>query len=615
MDRRTVIVTTAGHVDHGKTTLIKALTGIDLDTLPEEKARGITVALGFAHLDLGDTRVAFVDVPGHESLVRTMAAGAHGVDAAMLIVSAAEGVMPQTREHAAILSLLGVPDGLVVLTHADQVDEDMLALAAADVEDLTRGTFLEGRPVLPVSSVTGAGLDALREALTRLPLRPRTADGAFRLPVDRVFVRPGFGTVVTGTTIGGRLKDGASVRILPDGATARVRGVQVHGDKVGEVGPGVRAALNLAGLDREELTRGAVVVLGEVPCVSVIDVHYRHVSDEVAMLDGAPVRLLLGTSERDGHLHLADARELLVDGDTAYAQLRLDSPLPCCPGDRFVLRRASPATTLGGGEVVDPWATRMPRKAREGWGAELARLHAGDVAVWLERVGEVGMPVAEWRARTAVAAGITLGDRVLDELVVARLITLVTQALLRFHVENPLARGAARRELRRERLANLSDATFDALLERVATSGAVALEGPLVRVVGWEVALTPAQQALQARIGEAVEAAGAEGVASEDLREPFPEPATEALLRLLEDQGAVVRVAGLGWVGARALAALRDGLSAWFDGHDRPLTPAEFRDQFGLTRRTTIPWLEWLDKQGWTKRTQDGRGAGASLRD
>lgn len=613
MERRTVIVATAGHVDHGKTSLVKALTGIDLDTLPEEKARGITVALGFAHLDLGDVRVAFVDVPGHESLVRTMAAGAHGVDAVLLIVSAVEGVMPQTREHAAILSLLGVPDGLVVLTHRDQVDDEMLALAVADVEDLVRGTFLEGRPVLPVASITGDGLDALRDALPHLQARAREAHGPFRLPVDRVFVRPGFGTVVTGTTLGGRLRDGATVRILPDDVTARVRGIQVHGARVTEAGPGQRTALNLANLDRDDLARGAVIVSGPVPCVSIVDVFYRHVSGEVPLEDGAPVRLLLGTAERDGHLHVADARELLVDGDTTYAQLRLDAPLPCCPHDRFVLRRASPATTLGGGEIVDPWASRMPRKLREVWGADLARLHGGDVTVWLERAGESGVPRADWHARTTVSAGVVLGDRVFARPIAGRLEGLVIQALGDFHTTHPLALGAARRELRRERLGNLDEGTFDALLERVAASGAVVLEGPLVRRHGFTVELTPAQQALKVALSAALEEAGVEGTTSEALAERFPDDAVEALLRLLEAEGALARVGGLGWVGAGVLAGLRTALAAWFVSSQGPLTPAEFRDRFGLTRRTTIPWLEWLDKQGWTRRTPDGRGAGPSL--
>ena len=328
---------------------------------PEEQARGITIALGVTPLSLADGRtLGLVDVPGHERLVRTMVAGATGIDAVLLCVSAVDGAMPQTREHLAILDLLGVRQGAVVLTMADLVDEDLLELATEDVAETVVGTFLEGRPIVPFSAVTGAGKEQVLATLAAFEDSPRTSDGPFRLPIDRTFMRPGFGTVVTGTTWSGRLEDGATVSLLPGAASARVRGIEVHGEKVSEATAGRRTALNLAGIDGEAVSRGLVVVHGDVPETSMIDVRYHHLSDAPPLADGASVRVLLGTAERLARFVVAEAPAPSLDnvevepGRSVWAQLRLDQPLPSLPGDRFILRRPSPQSTLGGGEIVDP---------------------------------------------------------------------------------------------------------------------------------------------------------------------------------------------------------------------------------------------------------------------
>lgn len=608
-----LVIGTAGHIDHGKTTLVRALTGTDLDTLPEEQERGITIALGFAPLTLTDGRLAgFVDVPGHERLVRTMIAGATGIDAVILCVSAVDGAMPQTREHLAILELLGVPAGAVVVTMADLVDEEMLELAVEDVKDAVAGTFLDGAPVIATSSVTGQGLDALRDHLATLAPRPRRREGPFRLPVDRAFSRPGFGTVVTGTTWSGTLRDGAIVTLLPGSDTARVRGIEVHGASVDEALPGRRTALNLAGIETAQVPRGTVVATEGVPCASMIDVAYRHLDDAPPLADGASVRVLVGTAERIGRVVLADVRPELPAGARGFLQLRLDAPMPCLPGDRFVLRRTSPVTTLGGGEILDPWAPKLRSRHREEAARELARLQGGDLRVWLQRAGEEGLDPKDWARRAPGVDAVVLGGRAFGAPVVARLSGLLLDAVARFHLDQPLALGAQRRELHRGRLAHLDERVFDALLARLAEQGGLVVDGAMVRAPGFAVALDPAQAALAERVVGSIAGAGLDGLRPKALHEAHPEPEVAALLRVLDAGGRIRSIDKVGWVVPEAIEGLRAHVVTHFEGNDELATGA-FKDLTGLTRRAAIPWLEWLDAQGWTRRDGDVRRAGPRL--
>jgi len=605
-----LVVGTAGHIDHGKTTLVRALTGRDLDALPEEKERGITIALGFAPLDLDDARrVGLVDVPGHERLVRTMIAGVTGIDAVLLCVSAVDGAMPQTREHLAILELLGVPAGAVVITMADLVDEEMLELAVEDARDAVADTFLADVPVIATSAHDGRGLDELRRVMGTFTPRARPTTGPFRLPVDRAFSRPGFGTVVTGTTWSGTLADGSTVQLLPGEQTARVRGIEVHGGSVDVAMPGRRTAVNLSGIDTQAVPRGTVIAQGVVPCPQMIDVHYRHLPDAPTLSDGDPVRVLLGTAERLGRIALADVRLEIPGGATAFAQLRLEAPLPCMPGDRFVLRRTSPLQTLGGGEVIDPWAPKLRRKAREDAGKELLRLQKGDVMVWLERAGEDGLSPDDWARRAPEVVVEPLGGRVYAPKVVARLKGLLLEALATFHTEQPLALGAPRRELHSGRLAHLPDKVFDALLARVADRGAAIMDGALVRAAGFEVRLDEATTALAERLGASIAAAGIGGLRPKEVHEAHPEPEVAALLRVLEGRGEIVQVDKVGWVAPAAVDDLCARVRAWFDRHET-LSTGEFKDLTQLTRRAAIPWLEWLDARRITLRQGDHRVAG-----
>jgi len=608
-----LVVGTAGHIDHGKTSLVRALTGEDLDALPEEQERGITIALGFAPLELGGGRRAgLVDVPGHERLVRTMISGVTGIDAVLLCVSAVDGAMPQTREHLAILELLGVPAGAVVVTMADLVDEEMLELAMEDARDTVAGTFLDGAPVIATSAEDGRGLDTVRGHLATLSPRPRDAEGPFRLPVDRSFVQQGFGTVATGTTWSGTLDDGATVRLLPGDGTARVRGIEVHGEAVSRATPGRRTALNLAGVDTDAVSRGTVVAHGAVPCPHMIDVAYRHLASAPPLADGDPVRVLLGTAERLGRIVLADVRAELPGGAEAFAQLRLDAPLPCLPGDRFVLRRTSPLETFGGGEILDPWAPKLRRKHRERVGRELARLAGGDPMVWLERAGEHGLAPADWARRAPDTAAEVLGGRCYAPTVVARLTGALLEALTTFHSEQPLALGAPRRELHSGRLAHLPDKVFDALLARVADSGSAVMDGAMVRAAGFEVRLDEPTAALAEAVFTSVAEAGIGGLRPKEVHGAHPEPEVAALLRVLEGRGRIRSVDGVGWVTPEAVADLRERVRGWFADHDA-MSTGEFKELTGLTRRAAIPWLEWLDARKWTVRQGDQRVGGPKL--
>ncbi len=616
-DDRPLLLGTAGHIDHGKTSLVRLLTGQHLDTLPEEQERGITIALGFTPLDLPDgRRVALIDVPGHERLVRTMIAGATGLDAALLVVSAVDGVMPQTREHLAILQLLGLQRGIVAVTMADLVDEELLELAFVDVEDAVAGTFLEGAPTIATSAEDGRGKDALLDAIAALPRNAPQEHGPFRLPVDRTFSRSGFGTVATGSAWSGTLTDGATVHLLPGDTTARVRGIEVHGEPSEVARAGRRIALNLAGIDTDAVSRGVVVTDSDaVPCPHVLDVTYTQLASMGALDDRTSVRVLLGTTECIGRLHIAADRDQVPPGVTVMAQLRLDQALPCMPGDRFVVRRTSPMETLGGGRVVDPWAPKMRRRDRVAHGEGTQRLADGDPVVWLERAGDLGLSTSEWTVRRGGVQGpaadeprgaTTIGDRVLARSVVGRLQGALLEALLAFHEEHPLALGAQRRELKRGRLGHLPDRLFDTLVDSLVDATRVQIDGPMVRAAGFAVELDAEQRALRDDVLQTIVTAGLAGVSPKSLHATHPEPEVAALTKLLEDDGEVLQVASVGWVATPARDALLQRLQGWFASNE-VLSPGDFKSLTELSRKTAIPWLEWLDKGRYTAFGAEGR--------
>lgn len=595
---------TAGHVDHGKTSLVRALTGVDLDRLPEEKARGITITLGFVPLRLPGGRTAgLVDVPGHEKLVRTMVSGASGMDAAMLCVSAVEGVMPQTREHLDVLRLLGVAHLVVAVTMADQVDEELLALAAEEVREVLAATPWSNAPIVPTSAVTRRGLDELVAELDRLPSSHRPVNRPFRLPVDRAFVRRGFGTVVTGTAWEGTLTDGAEVELMPGSVRARVRGIQVHGESVGEAHAGSRTALNLTGVEIEDVGRGLwVVTAGSVPDTRVVDARYTHLETAPLLVGEPGVVVLHGTREVAARI-LPIAGEGLEPGDARFVQLHLSEPLPCLPGDRFVARRSSPSMTLGGGVVLDPWAPLVRKKRHAETEAELERLMAGDTGVFLERAGFEGLSEPECRSRLKAEAGLRIGERRYADAVVGELRSALLGGLAERHTTEPLAPGVNRKSMQVGVLKALEDRAFLAFLDAEAAAGRIVLEGGRVRLPDWRVTLSAEQEAWRTRVVEVAALAGFDGA---DL--PAERPDRDALVFLLRDRGEIELIAGRVFA-ATVLLRLQKEVSAFLD-RGEPLDPAAFKELTGQSRRTAIPLLEWLDARGVTKRKGDVRVRG-----
>lgn len=601
-----LIVGTAGHIDHGKTSLVRALTGVNLDRLPEEQERGITIALGFTSLDLPDgRRAAFVDVPGHEKLVRTMIAGATGLDVVILVIAANEGVMPQTREHLAILSLLGVKHGFIALTKCDLVDQEMREFAELDIEETVAGTFLEGAPIVHTElGAAPSGLDAVRDLLagyvdTAAQSEPDSTP--FRLPIDRSFIQRGFGTVVTGTARGTDLADGSAVWIQPLGLASRVRGLQVHSETVTSARAGQRVAVNLAGVERDDLNRGMVVV--DNPALtpaSVIDVQLDVLPNAARISSGGHVRLSLGTAEV---LAVADiiGGEALEPGARQWAQLRTETPIVALPGDRFIIRRESPLETLGGGIVLDPWAPRARKKFHSAIAEELEEIAKGNRTVRLHRAGVAGLS-AEQSTLRGVADGIALSDRMLHPHWVEQLSAHVCESLNRWHGEHPLAPGAPRRTFHVGLAAGLSTTAYDALISLLCDRGLLATNGPTVRLVDFHVELDDRQLAARNAMLESLRSAGLEGAKFDDLIRDMP-----GLLQLLLDGEDAQRVGErVVWVGH--LTQLKADIQAFFAQNPR-LTPSDFKDLTGQSRRTAIPLLEWLDSAGVTRRDGDARVA------
>jgi selenocysteine-specific elongation factor len=611
-----VILGTAGHIDHGKTALVRALTGVDTDRLPEEKRRGITIELGFAPLPLAAESftglVGIVDVPGHDAFVRTMLAGATGVDLALLVIAADEGVMPQTREHLAILTLLGVRGGAVALTKSDLVEGDWLALVTEEVRALLAGSALEGAEIVPCSAKTAAGLDELRRALAtaagRVP--QRDAGDLTRLPLDRAFTVKGTGTVVTGTLWSGAIEREATVRLFPGGATARVRSLESHGTQVDRGLPGTRVAVALAGVDREAVSHGGVLVAN--------DESWREsavLRADVALLDGANslgvrtrVRFHLGTSDVGARLVSTDGR--VEPGAIRTVRIALDAPVVARAGDRFVLRTTSPAMTIGGGVVTDP---QPPARRAKPWRApgasESERLEwiaeecAGDGLALTDIPVRVGvLPARVERLVAATRALVQLGGRVYSVAMRVRLRDRLAADVRAWHKVNPLEAGLPLQQARSKIRAH--DALFDDLVRDVVERGKIELRGAVLARAGWK-AGSGADAVKVAEIAVALEAGGVSPLSVGELTDQFGKE-TPALLRVLEREGRAVAVGPDRYYSIGALAALMDSLrQATSDGADK--TASQIRESIGLSRKYLIPFLEYCDRIGVSSRRGDLR--------
>jgi selenocysteine-specific elongation factor len=626
-----VVVGTAGHIDHGKTSLVKALTGIDTDRLPEEKARGITIDLGFAFLEEpGGLTIEIVDVPGHERFVKNMLAGVGGIDLAMLVIAADEGVMPQTREHLAICSLLHIKAGLIALTKADMVEPDWLELVREDVAGAVRDTFLAGAPILPVSAKTGQGLDELRAALRTLAqsVPQRGTDQLPRLPIDRVFTVRGFGTVVTGTLTAGALGVDDRVEVFPRKTEAKIRGLQTHGHPVTSARAGQRTAVNLQGLERTAIARGDVVGLpGTLVPSMLVDGTLELLKDAARPLRSrARVRFHVGTSEIMARAILLDRAEL-APGEESFARLRLEGQLVARPGDRFVVRSYSPVVTIGGGTLLDVDPPRFKRRG-PALVAHLTLLQTGDPEAVLEEhvrhVGAAGVRLATLAGRVPFgparlkglldalqAAGRVIAverDWFIHPESFARLSTLVVDTLTAFHHAGPLKPGISREELR-GRAGGADERVFAFLLSALGADGTVKTERDKVRLASHEVRLSPDQQRVVDRLEDeflraeaappsAEEALGRAGLGGGDEE--------HELFQVLVQAGKLVRVKESLFFHARALDTIQTKLVALLRER-KEIGPADIKDLLGISRKYAIPLLEFFDQRRVTARVGERR--------
>jgi selenocysteine-specific elongation factor len=659
---RHIIIGTAGHIDHGKSALVRAITGTDPDRLKEEKDRGITIDLGFAHWAAGDLTFSFVDVPGHERFVKNMLAGVGGFDAVVLVIAADESVMPQTREHFEICRLLHVPHGLIALTKADLADEEMRELALIEVRELTEGSFLAEAPIVAVSSKTGEGLEAFRAALVNLAARipARGAGGLARLPIDRAFSVKGFGTVVTGTLVSGRIEADAELALLPTARRVKVRGVQVHGERETSAAAGQRVALNLGGIELDEVGRGDSLVTPEtLEPTRMLDVRLEVVTSARPLKHGARVRFHQGTSETIGRVALAHvladeaeggpeaapppllrAGAEVSPGGEAYARLRLEAPAVLSRGDRFILRAYSPPVTIGGGEVLDPHPLRGPIRTAgartrfrrldpaaaqiEAAAAHLPALDRAIETMTVER-GRAGLAVTRLVARAGVQpAGV---QAVVDRLAVAGIVsragsTLVAPAVLEqlsrevlrllgdHHRAEPLSEGLAREELRGRAFGKAGDGVFERVIADLETGGKVTGRDRLA-LSSHRVALSGEEERARTAIEGALREAGLKppdlaGLASGcGLSPAVVDRVTHLLLR----QKTLVKLDTV-LFHAQVLEQLKRDISALkgaAGAAPAKIDVATFKERYGVTRKFAIPLLEYLDRERITRRVGDAR--------
>jgi len=628
---KSVIIGTAGHIDHGKTALVKALTGIDADRLEEEKRRGITIDLGFAHLELpapnGEKlRLGFVDVPGHERFVRNMLAGVGGIDLVLFVVAADESIKPQTREHFDICRLLAVPRGITVVTKSDLVDAETLEVVRLEIEEFVRGSFLDAAraPIVPVSAISGAGIEELKSQIARIAseVPGKNSRAQFRLPVDRVFTMKGFGTVVTGTLLAGKVAKDDEVEIFPDKRAARVRGIQVHGAQTEQALAGQRTAINLAGLSTEDLQRGSVLAANHsFEPTRRIDVSLSLLKIAKRLRNRARVHLHAHTAETVAEVVLHQAQELRP-GSEGLAQLRLADATLLLPGDRFIIRQFSPVVTIGGGVVLDAMPTKQSAQRLNDF---LSTLSSGSSeAILLARVARRGAPglslksaVAEtgWLPSEveetifALVKGGALrrcGDVLAEEQAFQQNATELINTLKAFHEANPLISGISKEELR-ERL-GLPPEVFAALVEMLIQQKKLEITGEQARLAGRGVVMKDDEAESKQTIERAFAAAGLRVPALKDVLGGLKVDRVRAqkIVTLLLRDKVLVKLSDELVFHRGALEGLRQTI-ARYKSTSPKLDVAKFKDLTGISRKYAIPLLEYLDRERVTRRVGDER--------
>ncbi len=639
---REIILGTAGHVDHGKTSLIRALTGIETDRLQEEKKRGITIELGFAYIDLAcGHRLGIVDVPGHEKFVRNMVAGASGMDMVAFIVAADEGIMPQTREHFDICKLLGVKDGLIILTKKDMVEEEWLEMVKEEVREFFADSFLEEAPILPVSSTTGEGIDAVKAVLDEKVRKINFQEefGPFRLAVDRVFSMKGFGTVITGSSLSGRIAVGEDLMFYPGGLTAKIRGIQVHGKEQEVVEAGHRTAINLQGIEKEEINRGDLAATpGTMQSSTLLDADFHFLANNSRKLKNrTQVRLHVGTREILARVVLME-KDAVEPGENADIQLIIQDPVAVWPGDRFVLRSYSPVATLGGGVVLN----NAPPKRKRSTERDRERNHTifsiykaendgesliAKMLLFLEESGRQGITADQLSTRLGVFGkklkkqlqGPVSGKKVLvvesesQRLLAAQVVEQLNQSILnlleQYHKENPLKSGLAREEIRSRLRPPVDQKLFQYVMTSLAKNNLIVQEGAEVHLSSHEVTLQVDEQEMQEKIGRLYKEAGLRPPNLKDVLASFaefPEKQIRQVIDLLLQNSTLVKINEALFFHAEELHRLADTLQDYL-GREGEIDAPGFKDLTGLSRKYSIPLLEYFDKIKLTIRVGDKR--------
>lgn len=623
--RKSVILGTAGHIDHGKSSLVKALTGTDPDRLKEEKERGITIDLGFASMSYPDgLRIGIVDVPGHERLVKNMLAGAGGIDVLMMVIAADEGIMPQSREHLAICDMLKIKSGFIALTKADLVEEEWIELVSDEIREFVKGTFLEGSEIVPVSSKSGFHLELLKETIhaKALAVAPKLTRGIFRLPIDRVFTLKGFGTVVTGTALSGTISVDSQVEILPSGIESKVRGLQSHGALVDVAFAGQRIGVNLQGVDRDLLNRGDVVVPpGRFVPTTAIDAKLELLKSSPPVKSRSRVHFYCGTAETVARIILYD-REELAPGESCYCQFRLEHPVVTLSGDRYIVRRFSPLETIGGGAVLDPQPVKRKRKTGID---DLVVFEQGTlrdrIEMLIRRAGYGGRTVSQIEGW--IQGNLPDLQSAIDQLVGKNICVKSSDTLFHkdallafreqlvgllaaFHRENPLKSGLPKEELKaRIKKALRGEEKIFLLLPSIAD---VTVDRDMLRLAGFSVSLSQGDESMRSRILAAIEKEGFLPPLRNELAERLliSEKELGDLLKLMVAEGQLVRINDSLHMTAALYQKMLDLLRAFY-ANKPEMTVAEFRDVLGTSRKYALPFLEYLDSHRITLRIGDVR--------
>ncbi len=622
MNIKSVILGTAGHIDHGKSSLVKALTGIDPDRLKEEKERGITIDLGFANLSYPDgLTVGIVDVPGHERLIKNMLAGAGGIDIVVMVIAADEGIMPQSREHLAICELLKIKAGIVALTKADLVDADWLSLVTDEARDFVKGTFLENAEIVPVSAKTGMNIDELKEKIREVAgkVKPKLTEGLFRLPIDRVFTLKGFGTVVTGTALSGTITLDAPVEILPSKIASKVRGLQSHGKSVEKAFAGQRIGINLQGVDKELLKRGDVVVTPDrfIP-TRVIDAKLNMLGDAPAVKSRSLVHFYSSTAETIARIIIYDKDEIKAR-ESCYCQFRLQEPVIVLSGDRYIIRRFSPLETIGGGEILDPYPVK--RKKKEGI-EDLITIEKGSlkdkIEIKVKKMNFNGCAVSEierWmqgdipEIRSAIEQLAKEGKLIKSQDVLFHRDSfnsfrdIAKSTLSRFHKENPLKSGISKEELKAKM--PFPTARFFNLITMMDD---IVTEKDILRLKDFKASFSQADEGIKGRIISALNKDGFQPPMKSELAQKLSisEKELTDLFKLLAKEGATVRINDSMYITKEQYNKMIDLLRDFYS-KKKEMTVAEFRDVLGTSRKYALPFLEHLDSSRITLRVGDIR--------